>query len=361
MRNNYHFFDSFPSIVIYLDKNYKIIYLNNMFTNELGYLKKDIIGKKFEILIDKNYKNIFNGDIQYNKDDIFKEQLALIKKNKEKIYIEINIKKQINNNKIIGYLILAKNFTEQKNLENELFKRQEKLISLTYELEESNNLKELFSDIMRHDLLGPLGSIRCYVEMILKHKLSKKTREYVLNIDEGLNKEIELINSAAELSKLENYENIEMKNLNIKKIIDDAVNNLKPLAKKANMKIINRIKEGIYASVNPMIKEVFINFLSNAIKYAKKGKKVYIEVEQKINFLSIKFIDFGEGILDEDKKNIFLRFKRKEKRGVKGIGLGLAIAKKIVELHNGNISVKDNPVGGSVFIVNLPKKAVKFK
>jgi signal transduction histidine kinase len=67
--------------------------------------------------------------------------------------------------------------------------------------------------------------------------------------------------------------------------------------------------------------------------------------------------DFGPGIRDEDKPKVFTRFERLKKEGVQGTGLGLAIAKRIVELHQGRIWVDDNPAGGAVFCVSLPKAA----
>ena len=65
--------------------------------------------------------------------------------------------------------------------------------------------------------------------------------------------------------------------------------------------------------------------------------------------------DFGKGIPDKDKPLIFTRFTRLKKEGVEGSGLGLAIVKRLVDLHKGRIWVEDNPAGGSIFCVRLPK------
>ena len=67
--------------------------------------------------------------------------------------------------------------------------------------------------------------------------------------------------------------------------------------------------------------------------------------------------DFGEGIAAGDKDKIFKRFERVTATSAKGTGLGLAIAKRVVVLHGGNIWVEDNPEGGSIFYVSLPKEA----
>jgi signal transduction histidine kinase len=92
------------------------------------------------------------------------------------------------------------------------------------------------------------------------------------------------------------------------------------------------------------------------VKYAPKGKRIIIDSIDTGEFWRIRVIDFGEGISDADKPRIFDRFLRIEKKGVKGSGLGLAIAERIVELHKGRIWVEDNPEGGAVFVVEIPKR-----
>jgi signal transduction histidine kinase len=95
--------------------------------------------------------------------------------------------------------------------------------------------------------------------------------------------------------------------------------------------------------------------MSNAVKYASSGKRIVLDCEKREGCWNIRVMDFGEGIEDRDKKPIFDRFHRLEKKGVKGSGLGLAIASRIMELHNGRIWVEDNPEGGAVFVVEIPK------
>ena len=106
---------------------------------------------------------------------------------------------------------------------------------------------------------------------------------------------------------------------------------------------------------NKIIEDVFANLISNAIKYASQGKRVVVDGKERHDLWTIRVVDFGAGIKDADKKLVFERFQRRNKMGVKGSGLGLAIARKIVELHKGRIWVEDNPEGGAVFIVEIPK------
>jgi two-component system phosphate regulon sensor histidine kinase PhoR len=143
--------------------------------------------------------------------------------------------------------------------------------------------------------------------------------------------------------------------MDLKEVIDGVVDNLNPMAAKAEMKIENMIIGSMPVKANKIIEEVFANLISNAIKYAHNGKRIIVKSEDRDPFWNVMIIDFGEGLKKIDKTIIFDRFCRLEKKGVKGSGLGLAIVKKIVELHRGGIGVEDNPEGGAVFIVEIPK------
>jgi signal transduction histidine kinase len=91
------------------------------------------------------------------------------------------------------------------------------------------------------------------------------------------------------------------------------------------------------------------------VKYAFSGKRIELGIDEKGEEWILSVRDWGEGIPDPYKRSIFTRFERLQKEGVKGAGLGLAIAGRIVELHGGRIWVEDNPEGGSVFRVALRK------
>ncbi|HEY9206715.1 MAG TPA: PAS domain S-box protein [Candidatus Methanoperedens sp.] len=253
---------------------------------------------------------------------------------------------ELGNHKYI--LAFDRDITERKLAEEAIKK-------YTKELEESKRLKELFIDIMHHDLINPLSTSHGYIELLMENETSTERMAYLDTIKRNLIRGTELIDSATRYSKLENVESIELEYMDLKVVIDEVIETLVPLATKAGMRIENNISLGMPAKCNKIIQEVFDNFISNAIKYASKGGKVLVSGEDGGGFWRIKVTDFGEGISDTDKTRIFERFSRMEKRGVKGSGLGLAIVRRIVELHNGRIHVEDNPEGGAIFIVDIPK------
>jgi signal transduction histidine kinase len=117
------------------------------------------------------------------------------------------------------------------------------------------------------------------------------------------------------------------------------------------------IKNTKIIGVNDRLIELFAILIDNAIKYSKNGQTIKINSDTEKGRAQIQIIDQGIGISEKDLPHIFDRFYRSDKsRNEKGYGLGLSIAKKITELHNGSISVESKLGEGSKFIVNFPLK-----
>lgn len=228
-----------------------------------------------------------------------------------------------------------------------------KLKRLLSELEETNRMKGLFLDILRHDLLNPAGVINNYLDLMLEEAKGEE-KEDLLAMKRAVDKILNIIEDAAQLARLESIKP-EFRELDLDEIIKNVVEDFEPLLKEAGMKVEYRSPGRLPITASPILYDVFANLLSNAIKYAGDGGRVVIEVEDAGDYYLVRVADFGEGVPDEFKEVIFERFKRKEKRGVKGTGLGLAIVRRIVELHGGEVWVEDNSPRGAVFVVKLPK------
>jgi hypothetical protein len=229
-----------------------------------------------------------------------------------------------------------------------------RLKKLMEELEETNRYKNLFLDILRHDLLNPAGVIDNYIDLLLEDA-KEGEKEDLTAMKRAVKKILDIIEDAAKLAKLERIEP-KFKDMDLDSVIREVIEDFKPLLREAGMEVEYTSRSGLSIKASPLLYDVFANLLSNAIKYARDGKKVVIEVEDDGSNYIIRVKDFGEGVPDEFKKVIFERFKRKEKRGVKGTGLGLAIVKRIVEMHSGKVWVEDNSPRGAVFVVKLPKR-----
>lgn len=222
------------------------------------------------------------------------------------------------------------------------------------DLERSKNLKELFADILRHDLTTPLTILSGFVDLIPEEKLEEDMKESFREIDSGIQRMTSLIEKAAVLSKIERKTDLERKDLDLTQCINDVLWMYWTLANMKNIEVKFEQKEAVHIKANEVLEEVFGNLFTNAIKYSPENTTIVVDIKKSRENRRIYFKDQGEGIRDKDKEAIFTRFERRQKGPVKGVGLGLTIAKKIVELHEGKIWVEDNPDGGSIFIVELP-------
>ncbi|MEA1985579.1 MAG: HAMP domain-containing sensor histidine kinase [Euryarchaeota archaeon] len=224
------------------------------------------------------------------------------------------------------------------------------------ELKLSNEFKDTFTDILHHDLLNPANVVKGFTRVLQRDESDEQRQRFLQLIQMNNDKMINLIENAAQFAKLENFELLDVKRIELNNMIKLSIEGLRVQINEKHMKILFEPDHDHYVMANPIIDTVFTNLISNAIKYSHENSKVFINIHDHNEFWKITVTDSGEGVPDEDKEYIFDRFRRVNKTGVKGTGLGLAIVKKVVDLHGGLIGVEDNPEGkGTVFGVMLPK------
>ncbi|MEZ5336007.1 MAG: ATP-binding protein [Methanolobus sp.] len=250
--------------------------------------------------------------------------------------------------------------SKNRELEVEVRERkiaEEKLKQYSMDLKTSNELKDLFTDILRHDLINPATVIKGYVEFLIEAEDESRKKEALKAIERNNKKLIELIENAANLAKFENMDELKFETLDLKEIITEVIENLSPKMMEKDIGIVFNPDKHYPADVNPTIEDVFSNLIGNSIKYSPEGTTITVEIKDLEDAWGISITDQGEGIPDTDKPHIFDRFKRAQKVNVKGTGLGLAIVKRIIELHDGDVQVKDGKDGiGTTFTVTLKKE-----
>ncbi len=233
-------------------------------------------------------------------------------------------------------------------------KVDKKLKQTNEELLSSNHTKDLFIDIIRHDLLNPACVVRNLSEMALNEEDGSLRAEMlgeVLRNSEGI---IEMVENASTLASIESGDELVFDMENIGQIARSAVEDVQSLAGEKNITIKPDVDRRVMGNVSPTLKNVFTNLITNAIKYSPGGSSVYVSLVNEGDVFRFTVEDEGPGIPDEHKENIFNRFTRLKKEAVQGTGLGLAIVKKVVELHNGRVFVVDREKGGSIFHVEIP-------
>ena len=254
--------------------------------------------------------------------------------------------------------------SKNRELEVEIRERkiaEEKLKQYSLELKDSNELKDLFTDILRHDLINPATVIKGYIEYLIEVENEPRKKEAMKAIERNNKKLIELIENAAHLAKLENMDDMTFETLDLKEIIEEVIEHITPKLKEKNMTITFKPSGNYSADVNTTIEDVFSNLISNAIKYSPSETNIDMHVKDVDNKWEITISDEGEGIPDEEKPFVFDRFKRAHKVNIKGTGLGLAIVKRIVDLHEGTVEVFDRTDRkGTTFKVTLQKTKMQM-
>ena len=252
------------------------------------------------------------------------------------------------NDKIVGSRDIIHDVTERKKTEEALKKYSD-------DLKESNRLKDLFIDIIKHDLLNPASVTRTMSSLALEEEKDPRKKEILQLIDRSNTRMISIIENASVLARLESQEIHVFQKTNLGKAMKNAIKDLMPIAEKKKHRIALQSDGEYKAKANPLVYNVFYNLIHNAIKYSPEDCQTDIKIEEDNSNWKISVSDCGKGIPDEYKETIFSRFRRIDKEGVEGTGLGLAIVKKIVEAHKGHVWVEDNPEGGSIFFVTLPQ------
>ena len=285
--------------------------------------------------------------------------LKLYKKREEdKIRLITNYLKEINNH---NYNLDIKNYYEDEfsYLKDEIYKTAISLNEQTINLEnDKNNLKKSLEDIS-HQLKTPLTSITLMTDKILSGNMDKKEQEELLtNIHRKVVNTNFLVYSLLKLSLLDtNTIEFKKEKINLKKLLDGIKDNLGVISdlKNVGLDIVCDSAISIMGD-ETWESEALTNIIKNAIEYSKEDGKVEIIVQDNELFTKIMIKDYGLGMSDEDKKNIFKRFYKGSNSSSNSFGIGLSLAKQIIEKDNGNVSVTSTLGVGTVFTIRYMKK-----
>ena len=219
-----------------------------------------------------------------------------------------------------------------------------------------------FVENASHELKTPLTIIQTNLESSLANKSITK-KEYLAVLGTSL-KSTKFMNKLIEdlllLSLLENH--IRKVKCNLVSVIIESISQVELLAKEKNISVGFEYfkKHKFYIRANrELIQRAFMNILENSIKYSHKNKKIEILLRKYSKNIRITIKDYGKGVPKKDLEKVFDRFYRVDKsrsRKTGGVGLGLSITKKIIELHKGKINIKSIPNKGTTVTILFPIK-----
>lgn len=227
---------------------------------------------------------------------------------------------------------------------------------LADELQNTEMLRSDFINDFSHEFKTPIVSIRGFAKLIKKGNLSQEEKsEYLDIIIDESERLADMATNVLNLTKIENQHILT--NLTEYNLSEQLRNCILLLEKKWSRKNINisvNFNEYNIKANEELLKQVWINLLDNAVKFADENGDIEITIKKNDDMLDVSVFNSGSCIKDDDKKRIFNKFYQGDTSHSKeGTGTGLAIVKKIAELHKGSVTA-DNKSGGVIFTVSLP-------
>jgi len=331
----------------------KIIMVNEVTSKISGYSSSELIGEKY----DKVLKFIFEKNEKEN-EEFIKEAIKtgetkemanhtmLIRKDGNRLPVADSAAPLKNKEgKVIGCVIVFRDVSKEREIDR---------------------IKSEFVSVASHQLRTPLTEIKWFSELLLenkKSKLSKEQQDFIKEIHTGNERMISLVNDLLNVSRIETGKKfeIEKKKTDMIKLIKEVIKEQTNEAKNKGIEIVCDAghPSELFLNVDEnKIRQIFQNLLSNAVKYSSKGERVIFECEEEKERATFSIKDSGLGIPKDQQSRIFEKFFRASNvlmTGAEGTGLGLYIAKSIVEAHGGKISFESADKKGTTFFVSLPK------
>ncbi|MCP9446317.1 MAG: ATP-binding protein [Nitrospira sp.] len=250
-----------------------------------------------------------------------------------------------------------------QSLEQRVRQRTSELQAANEKLKELDRLKSTFVSVVSHELRTPMTSIKGYVENLLDGlagALTEKQARSLERVKHNIDRLTRMINELLDLSKIEAGRlELHLAPINIVDLVEDVVENYQATARQKSLTV--RV---ILSSPLPPVRadsdklhRVLINLIHNAIKFTPEGGEIRIEVKARADdFVEVTVIDSGNGVPPDELDKIFDKFYWSKSAPVeaRGAGLGLAIAKNLIELHGGTIGVESVLGKGSRFSFTIP-------
>ncbi|MBU0708411.1 HAMP domain-containing protein [Patescibacteria group bacterium] len=334
--------------VIALNQESEIVVFNDAAVEITGWTLEEVIGRKVD-----RFFHIYEEDgnrVWCDTDILRKFGLKLVTKNQKERYINlmgVTIKEPVISD--VAYLLTFHDVTEEMELDR---------------------MKLDFVAMAAHELRTPITSIMGYLSVLeeeIGKDLKKEYQQFLNRALTSCNKLVALMENLLSITKIEKGEmGLHKKFVNWEELVKGHVEEFIPAAEDKNLKLsLVKAKTKIPSiEIDPLrIGEILNNLLSNAITYTKKGEvTVWCEYDREKNMVVTHIKDTGQGIRKKNQEHLFEKFYRVSgllEEGSKGTGLGLYIAKSIVEMHGGEIWVDSKFEKGATFSFSLPVPLIR--
>ena len=246
---------------------------------------------------------------------------------------------------------------------NEMAQMAETLNYMCDELSLIEEKRRKFVSDASHELKTPMAGIKLICDSLVQAPDvdPEMVKDFLTDMSDEVDSLTRIVNRLHVLTKIEGGEMaLKLEEADIRLLMERVEYKLSSMARTKNIEICRRYGDNVFSPMlmdYDKIYEAVYNITDNAIKYTPEGGRVYLDIQERDNFMVIRIEDTGEGIPEQERERIFERFYRLDdsrSRETGGTGLGLAIAKEAVTMHGGKIEITDGAEGGSLFTIILP-------
>ena len=345
--------------ISFFDRNNRLILANDAFYSVLGYTKEEQDRLTSEELLHPDNRD-FEKD---NLENVLRagiSRIVIMLRHKDGHYVYLSTKSVLVRNEKgepMGYLMISRDITEQKRAEQELIAAKEMA-------EASNRIKTSFLSNISHEVRTPLNSVVGFSNLLLMKDISDEQREeYIDLINANSERLLQVISDIIDLSRLESsqmeisYDETSVSSL-VAEAIDEARSNILRSEKPITLTVLNQMGDvsDLVFTDRMWLKRIMRHLLDNAVKFTLEGEiTLTFSYDNKELVFSIR--DTGIGINKANIERIFEEFSQEvsgHHRPFEGLGLGLSLAKQVLDKMGGRITVYSEKGVGSVFTFTIP-------
>jgi PAS domain S-box-containing protein len=345
--------------ISFYDSDWNLKFANNAFYSVIGYDKAEYLNMNPEDLIQPDDKVFPTDRIEALRNKgFFETELQL--RHKDGHFVNLSSRSVIvkgETGEVLGALTISRDITTMKQV-------HEELIKANIVAETSNRLKTSFLANISHEIRTPLNSVVGFSNLLLSNNLSQETKEeYIEHINHNSEKLLQIIGDIIDLSRLESSQiEITYEEASVNSIVSEVVDEARQIIRRNEKPLLLNVKNQFEETTDLIftdriwLKRVLSHLMDNAVKFTLNGTIEFLYFRENED-LVFKIKDTGIGISKENLNRIFEEFSQEidgHHRPFEGLGIGLTLAKEVIERMGGKINVESEKGIGSVFSFSIP-------